>query len=52
MAACTISLAAPTRPLGEREKAAAAMAKYQEILKKTEEQKEEVAREAQIGPPR
>ena len=36
----------------KREKAAGAMAKYQEILKKAEEQKEEVAREAQIGPPR
>ena len=40
------------RPSGQREKAAGAMAKYQEILKKAEEQKEEVAREAQIGPPR
>jgi tetratricopeptide (TPR) repeat protein len=38
--------------LGQREKAAGAMAKYQEILKKAEQQKEEVAREAQIGPPR
>jgi len=38
--------------MGEHEKAAGAMAKYQEILKKTEEQKEDVAREAQIGPPR
>ncbi len=37
--------------LGDREKAAGAMAKYQQILKKTEEQKEAVAREAQIGPP-
>jgi len=37
---------------GERQKAAAAMAKYQQILKKVEEQKEAVAREAQIGPPR
>ncbi len=37
--------------MGEREKAAGAMAKYQQILKKIEEQKEEVAREAQIGPP-
>ena len=43
--------AAPIRPSGQREKAAGAMAKYQEILKKAEEQKEEVAREAQIGPP-
>jgi tetratricopeptide (TPR) repeat protein len=38
--------------LGQAEKAAVAMAKYQEILRKAEEQKEEVAREAQIGPPR
>jgi tetratricopeptide (TPR) repeat protein len=38
--------------MGQREKAAGAMAKYQEILKKSQEQKEEVAREAQIGPPR
>jgi tetratricopeptide (TPR) repeat protein len=38
--------------LGQHEKATAAMAKYQQILKKAEEQKEAVAREAQIGPPR
>ncbi len=38
--------------LGQREKAAAVMAKYEQILKKVQEQKEEVAREAQIGPPR
>jgi tetratricopeptide (TPR) repeat protein len=38
--------------MGQHEKATSAMSKYQEILKKTEEQKEEVAREAQIGPPR
>jgi tetratricopeptide (TPR) repeat protein len=38
--------------MGQREKATAAMSKYQEILKKAEEQKAEVAREAQIGPPR
>jgi tetratricopeptide (TPR) repeat protein len=38
--------------LGQREKATSAMSKYQEILKRSEEQKEEVAREAQIGPPR
>ena len=37
---------------GQREKAATAMAKYQEVLKKSEAQKEDVAREAQIGPPR
>jgi hypothetical protein len=28
------------------------MAQYQDIVKKNQEQKEEVAREAQIGPPR
>ena len=44
-------LARAYQALGNREKAAGAMAKYQEILKKTEEQKEAVAREAQIGPP-
>ncbi len=38
--------------MGSREKAAAAMAKYQEVLKKNLAEKEEVAREAQIGPPR
>jgi tetratricopeptide (TPR) repeat protein len=38
--------------MGQHEKATSAMAKYQEILKKAEQQKEEVAREAQIGPPR
>ena len=38
--------------MGSREKAAAAMAKYQEVLKKNQAEKEEVAREAQIGPPR
>ncbi len=36
---------------GEADKARAAMAQYQGILKRTEEQKEEVAREAQIAPP-
>jgi predicted Zn-dependent protease len=45
-------LARAYQALGDREKATAAMAKYQQILKKTEEQKEAVAREAQIGPPR
>jgi tetratricopeptide (TPR) repeat protein len=38
--------------VGEPAKSASAMAKYQETLKKNQEQKEEVAREAQIGPPR
>jgi len=36
---------------GEREKARAAMAQYQTILEKNRAGKEEVAREAQIGPP-
>jgi tetratricopeptide (TPR) repeat protein len=44
-------LARAYQAMGNREKATAAMAKYQEILKKSQEQKEEVAREAQIGPP-
>lgn len=38
--------------LGSREKAAAAMAKYQALEQKSREQKEAVSREAQIGPPR
>ena len=38
--------------MGQREKAGDAMTKYQEILKKIEQEKEDVAREAQIGPPR
>ncbi len=37
---------------GAPEKARAAMAQYQEILKRNDQVKEEVAREAQIGPPR
>jgi predicted Zn-dependent protease len=45
-------LARACQALGRREKAAAAMAKYQEILKRVEQQKEDVAREAQIGPPK
>ncbi|MDE3168462.1 MAG: tetratricopeptide repeat protein [Acidobacteriota bacterium] len=45
-------LARAYQALGSRDKAAAAMAKYQEIQKRNQEQKEEVAREAQIGPPR
>lgn len=40
------------RAAGEGEKARAVMAQYQEILKRNQEQKEEVAREAQIGPPK
>ena len=37
---------------GAAEKARVTMSKYQEILKRNQEQKEEVAREAQIAPPR
>jgi len=37
---------------GQAEKARTAMAQYQEILKRNQEQKDEVAREAQIGPPK
>jgi tetratricopeptide (TPR) repeat protein len=44
-------LARAYQATGAREKAAAAMAKYQEVQKKNQEQKEEAAREAQIGPP-
>jgi tetratricopeptide (TPR) repeat protein len=36
---------------GQADQARAAMAQYQEILRKNQEQKEEVAREAQITPP-
>jgi tetratricopeptide (TPR) repeat protein len=45
-------LARAYQALGQREKSATAMAKYQEILKRTQEQKEQVAQEAQIGPPK
>jgi tetratricopeptide (TPR) repeat protein len=45
-------LANAYRAAGEGEKARAAMAQYQEIVKRTQEQKEEIAREAQIGPPK
>ena len=44
-------LARAYQATGARDKAAAAMAKYQEVRKRNQEQKEEVAREAQIGPP-
>ncbi len=44
-------LAGAYRAAGDAEKARATMAKYQEIVKRNQEQKEEVAREAQIGPP-
>jgi tetratricopeptide (TPR) repeat protein len=45
-------LANAYRASGQAEKARAAMAQYQEIVKRNEEQKAEVAREAQIGPPK
>jgi tetratricopeptide (TPR) repeat protein len=45
-------LANAYRASGNAAKAAAAMAKYQEIVKRNEEQKAEVAREAQIAPPK
>jgi len=45
-------LANAYRSSGNAEKARAAMAQYQEIVKRNEEQKAEVAKEAQIGPPK
>jgi predicted Zn-dependent protease len=45
-------LARAYQAIGQREKAGSAMTKYQAILKKIEQEKEDVAREAQIGPPR
>jgi predicted Zn-dependent protease len=45
-------LANAYRAAGDGEKARTAMAQYQEIVKRTREQKEEIAREAQIGPPK
>ena len=36
---------------GQPEKARAAMSEYQELLKKTQQEKDDVAREAQIVPP-
>ena len=45
-------LANAYRAAGEGEKARATLAQYQEIVKRTQEQKEEIAREAQIGPPK
>jgi tetratricopeptide (TPR) repeat protein len=44
-------LANAYRASGDAEKARAAMTQYQEIVKRNQEQKDEVAREAQIGPP-
>jgi predicted Zn-dependent protease len=44
-------LARAYQAAGDGEKARVAMARYQEILKRNQEQKETVAREAQIGPP-
>jgi tetratricopeptide (TPR) repeat protein len=45
-------LARAYQAAGDGEKARAAMEQYQEILKKTMEQKDQVARDAQIGPPK
>jgi tetratricopeptide (TPR) repeat protein len=45
-------LANAWRASGNAEKAREAMAKYQEIVKRNEEEKAEVAREAQIAPPK
>ena len=44
-------LASAYRSTGQAEKARAEMTKYQEIVKRNQELKDEVAREAQIGPP-
>jgi tetratricopeptide (TPR) repeat protein len=45
-------LANSYRASGDPEKARDIMTKYQEIVKRNQQQKEEVAREAQIGPPK
>ena len=45
-------LANAYRAVGDSEKARAAMAQYQEIVKRNQEAKEEIAREAQIAPPK
>jgi predicted Zn-dependent protease len=45
-------LAGAYRAAGEADKAKATMEKYQQIVKREQETKEEVAREAQIGPPK
>ncbi len=45
-------LAGAYRAAGEADKAKAMMEKYQQIVKREQETKEEVAREAQIGPPK
>jgi tetratricopeptide (TPR) repeat protein len=44
-------LARAYQAAGSREKAAAAMAQYQEILKRNQQPKEDAEREGQIGPP-
>jgi len=44
-------LARAYQGLGSREKAAATMAQYQEILKRNQQPKEEAEQEGQIGPP-
>jgi len=45
-------LARAYQAAGQADKARTAMAQYQDLVKKNQEAKEEVAREAQIGPPR
>jgi predicted Zn-dependent protease len=45
-------LANAYRAAGDGAQARAAMAQYQEIVKRNQEQKEEIARETQIGPPK
>jgi tetratricopeptide (TPR) repeat protein len=45
-------LANALRAAGQGEKARIVMGQYQEIVKRNQEQKDEVAREAQIGPPK
>jgi predicted Zn-dependent protease len=45
-------LAGAYRASGNAEKAREAMAQYQEIVKREQAAKEEIAREAQIGPPK
>ncbi len=45
-------LARAYQATGDAARATTAMAKYQDILKRVQQQKDDVAREAQIGPPR
>ena len=44
-------LSSAYRAAGQPEKARAAMSKYQEIVKRNQDRKDEAAREAEIGPP-